>query len=242
VLQLPFDPIARSREVERLVMCGSRRRYYRFRYSRHYGGIVTADATGCNLLCAYCWNYRRNLNPEGMGSLYPPEGVAEKLLQIAQRKGVNLFRISGAEPVLGQNSMDHLVMVIEEIGSSFILETNGIMLGYMPKLADQLKSLDVSVRVAIKGWNELSFERITGADGKAFRYQIAALEELSRRGITVWPAIMSDLFGEDGQRKIRAKLREAGIEKIELEELNRYPFVLENLRKRGVEIVREGNM
>jgi uncharacterized Fe-S cluster-containing radical SAM superfamily protein len=237
VLQLPFDPIARSREVERLVMCGSSRRYYRFRYSRHYGGIVTADAIGCDLLCAYCWNYQRNLNPEGLGSLYPPEEVAEKLLQIARKKGVNLFRISGAEPVLGQNSMDHLVRVIKKIGSSFILETNGIMLGYTPELADRLKGLDVSIRVAIKGWNELSFERITGAEGKAFRYQLAALEELSRRGITVWPAVMSDLFGEEGIRQIRAALGGAGVEKIEMEELIRYPFVMENLRKRGVEIV-----
>jgi uncharacterized Fe-S cluster-containing radical SAM superfamily protein len=241
VLELPFDPIARSHDVERLVMCGPARRYYRFRYSGHYGGIVTADATGCNLLCAYCWNYKRNLNPEGLGRLRPPEEVAEKLHQIAQRKDFDLFRISGAEPILGPASMQHLVGVIEGVGSSFILETNGIMLGHSPELADQLKGLDaiVSVRVAIKGWDERSFERITGGEGKAFRYQLAALEELSGRGIDVWPAVMFDLFGEDGLREIRAKLREIGIEKIELEELIRYPFVMENLRRREVEIIGE---
>lgn len=61
----PFNPFSRTRQVEGLVMEGSRRRYYRFRASGHCGGIVTADATGCNLLCAYCWNYKRNLKPEG---------------------------------------------------------------------------------------------------------------------------------------------------------------------------------
>ena len=42
----PFDPFVRASEVEKIVMEGSRRKYYRFRYSRHYGGIVTADAVG----------------------------------------------------------------------------------------------------------------------------------------------------------------------------------------------------
>ena len=60
---LPFDPIQRSREVEQIVMYDDKRMYYRFRFANFYGGIVTADAIGCNLLCAYCWNYSRNLNP-----------------------------------------------------------------------------------------------------------------------------------------------------------------------------------
>ena len=63
-LSMPFDPIQRSREVEQIVMKGDKRRYYRFRFAKFYGGIITADALGCNLLCAYCWNYSRNLNPQ----------------------------------------------------------------------------------------------------------------------------------------------------------------------------------
>ena len=53
----PFDPIQRSKDIESLVMQGNARHYYRFRYAKFYGSIVTADAVGCNLLCAYCWNY-----------------------------------------------------------------------------------------------------------------------------------------------------------------------------------------
>lgn len=135
MMQKPFDPFERASEVEKIVMQGSRRKYYRFRYSRHYGGIVTADAVGCNILCAYCWK---------------------------------------------------------------------------------------------------SFESITGSDGSAFRYQLIALKELTQRGITVWPAIVIDVFGDEGARQIRKQVAEIGLD-VEMEELNRYPFVMDNLRKRDVE-------
>jgi len=231
----PFDPFERASKIEKIVMDGRRRKYYRFRYSRHYGGIVTADAVGCNILCAYCWNYSRNQNPEKFGTYYSPEDVAVKLLKIARKKGVDLFRVSGAESVLGRRSMEHLVEVVKGVNSPFVLETNGLLFGWMPELADMLKGLEISVRVAVKGWDENSFERITGATGRAFRYQLVALEELSKRGIKVWPAIMLDVFGEEGTRRIRDLLAEIGLE-VETEELNRYPFVMENLKKRGVEV------
>jgi uncharacterized Fe-S cluster-containing radical SAM superfamily protein len=231
----PFDPFVRASEVENIVMEGSRRKYYRFRYSRHYGGIVTADAVGCNILCAYCWNYFRNQDPKKVGTYYFPAEVADRLLKIARKKGVKLFRVSGAEPVLGRKSMEHLIDVVKCVDSPFILETNGLLLGYMPELADMLEGLDITVRVAIKGWNEKSFERITGADGSAFRYQLIALKELTQRDITVWPAIMIDVFGDEGARQIKERVAEIGLE-VEMEELNRYPFVMDNLKKRGIEV------
>lgn len=77
--------------------------------------------------------------------------------------------------------MEHLAKVMELVGSEFILETNGVMLGYMPELADSLEGLNVSVRTTIKGWDERNFEVITGSKGEYFKYQIAALEELMKR-------------------------------------------------------------
>ena len=232
--QSPFDPIERSSEIENIVMRNSSRRYYRFRHSGHYGGIVTADAVGCNLLCAYCWNYQRNQLPGSYGSYYTPEKVAEKLLKISSKKGISLFRISGAEPVLGRRSMEHLVEIVKLIDSRFVLETNGLILGHMPELADMLRGLDISVRVAVKGWDERSFERITGALGKAFWYQLTAVSELSRREVDVWPAVMYDIFGKEGLEQIENLLREIGVSKVEREDLERYPFVMNNLRKRGI--------
>ena len=231
----PFDPFERASEIEKIVRHGCRRKYYRFRYSRHYGGIATADAVGCNILCAYCWNYSRNQNPGEVGVFYSPGEVADRLLKIAKKKGVELFRVSGAEPVLGKRSMEHLVEVVRGVSSLFILETNGLLFGRMPELADRLKGLDVSVRVAVKGWDEQSFERITGASGIGFRYQLEGLKELSKRGIAVWPAVMADVFGAEGINRIGGILADIGLE-VETEELNRYTFVMENLKKRGLEV------
>ena len=97
-------------------MRNGKRKYYRFRYTRYYGGIVTADTVGCDLLCAYCWNYFKNLRPEKYGEFYSPEQVAERLLKITRAKNCYLFRISGAEPILGKESAKHVAEVIAYTG------------------------------------------------------------------------------------------------------------------------------
>ena len=232
MLELPFNPVERAREVERIVMHDGKRKYYRFRYTRYYGGIVTADTVGCDLLCAYCWNYFKNLRPEKYGEFYSLKEVAERLLKIARRKNCNLFRISGAEPILGEESAKHVAEVIARVGGEFILETNGLMLGYSPELADFFVGLNVVVRVTVKGWDEESFERITGAKGEFFRYQLKALEVLAEKGIPFWVAVMYDVFGEEGVKALRKRLPVPC--RIEYEYLEAYPFVLENLKKRGI--------
>ena len=234
MLSLPFNPVERAREVERIVMRDGKRKYYRFRYTRYYGGIVTADTVGCDLLCAYCWNYFKNLRPEKYGEFYSPKEVAERLLKIARAKNCYLFRISGAEPVLGKESAKHIAEVIAYTGGEFILETNGLMFGYSPELVDLFKGLNVMVRVTIKGWDEKSFEKITGARGEYFHYQLKALEALAEKGVPFWVAVMYDVFGEDGVKALEEKLPVSC--RIEYEYLETYPFVLENLRKRGIKL------
>lgn len=229
-----FNPIERAREIEKIVMKGNKRKYYRFRYTRYYGGIVTADTVGCNLLCAYCWNYFKNLHPERYGGFYSPEEVANRLLSIARAKGCYLFRISGAEPILGEKSAKHTAEVISKVGGEFILETNGLMFGYSPELSDYFKGLNVTVRLTVKGWDEESFERITGARGEFFRYQLKAIEALAERGIPFWVAVMYDVFGEEGVEILREKLPVPC--RIEYEFLETYPFVLENLKRRGIKL------
>jgi len=97
-MNFPFNPVERSKEVETIVMQGDKRLYYRFRPASYYGGIATADAVGCSFLCAYCWNYFRNLNPAQFKKFYSSHQVASRLLNIARKKSFKLFRISGAEP------------------------------------------------------------------------------------------------------------------------------------------------
>jgi uncharacterized Fe-S cluster-containing radical SAM superfamily protein len=241
-LSLPLDPIRRSEEAEKLVMRGESRTYYKFRAAPYYGGIATADAVGCSFLCAYCWNYGRNENPSHFGNFHSPKAVADKLLEISRRRNFHLFRITGSEPILGEASFQHLLKVVEIVfqespNAKFILETNGLMLGYREDFADQLKFRNLLIRIAVKGVDPGSFEKIAGVQREFFTYPLLALKNLARRGIRAWPAVMEDLFSEAEINELRKTLRENEIiAELELECLEPYPFVLENMRKRGLSI------
>lgn len=245
MLNLPFDPLKRASEVEALVMEGLARKYYRFRPAKYYGGIATADLVGCCLLCAYCWNYGRNLHPEKSRERYHSPGeVAQKLLGITKRRGFNKVRLSGAEPILGEQSLEHFYQLLEAVSKAnlrlnFILETNGLLFGCKPEFVSRLAKFDkLEVRVALKGWDEESFQRISGARGEFFELPLKGLKYLLGKGINAWPAIMYETFGPDGIGRINKKLREFEIEpeELEIEYLEAYPFVLENLKKRSISL------
>jgi len=239
-LKFPFEPIKRAREVEKIVMKGNSRLYYRFRPAPYYGGIATADAIGCSFLCAYCWNYDRNLNPERFGKFFSPEAVASNLLRIAEEKSFSLLRVTGSEPILGEVSFKHLIEVIKAVFKKnarfkFVIETNGLVLGYRSDLIKYLKFPNLRVRIAIKGVDEKSFESITGAKKDFFIYPIRAVKELQKGHIKAWPAVMRDLFKDSEIESLKDILRKEGIKgDIELEELERYTFVLDNMKKREV--------
>jgi uncharacterized Fe-S cluster-containing radical SAM superfamily protein len=242
-MEIPFNPIERAKEVESVVVNEEKRKYYRFRYANYYGGIVTADTIGCCFLCAYCWNYFRNLNFEHAGKFYSPSDVVNNLLKISSRKNCERFRISGAEPILGEKSFSHLEKILELLKQEvdnleFIIETNGLILGYKTELIEKLKKYKefVFVRISLKGWDETSFEKISGAKRDFFIYPIKALRILKEEGIEAWPAVMYDIFKDNGLRKIKEILkREIGSDEVEIEYLEAYPFVVENLKRRGIE-------
>ena len=245
MLSLPFDPLIRAREVEELVMEGLARKYYRFRPARYYGGIATADLVGCPFLCAYCWNYARNLHPElSRDRYYSPDEVAKRLLAIMKRKRFNKVRLSGAEPILGEQSFEHLYKVLEGIYKAnpmcdFILETNGLLIGCEERFVQELSHFErLQVRVSLKGFDEESFEAISGSNRKYFDLPIKGLKDLIGNGINAWPAIMYEIFGPEGMGKINKTLMEYGIrpEELEIEYLEPYPFVLENLNKRSISL------
>lgn len=239
---MPFDPIEHSAKIEKIVMSGSKRRYHRFRAAPYYGGIATADALGCNLLCAYCWNYFRNLHPDRSGRFYSPKEVAGNLLRIAQKKHFHLYRMTGSEPILGEASLEHFAEIHRLVAEGdpqcrFVLETNGLMLGYEPGFIKRLNPAGLMVRVAIKGVDGNSFEKITGAKGEFLKYQIEAVKLLEEAGIDTWPALMGDLFSDPEIKKLQNLLKLQGISaELEIERLEKYPYVMEQLRKRGIEI------
>lgn len=243
-LDFPFDPLRRAEEVERLVLKGGKRLYYRFRPAPYYGGIATADAIGCSFLCAYCWNYSRNLDPARYGRYYSSQDVASILLKIAAKRSFRRFRITGSEPILGEESLEHFREVVELVSderphSVFILETNGLFLGYRSELIERLKSGNLWTRIALKGVDENSFENITGARKEFFDYPLQALKEMEKKRMKVWPAVMGALFTADEVSRLENILSEQGIKaSLEEEILEDYPFVLDNMRRRKVRVKR----
>jgi len=238
----PLDPIKRLTEMEAIVQKNGKRAYYRFRPAPYYGGVSTADAVGCSFLCPFCWNYSRNRDPGGSLEFYSPKDVAKKLLDIAGKNRFNRFRISGAEPILGPNSLDHLVevlrlVIIEMPNAVFIVETNGFLLGWKPELISKLRLRNIQVRVSVKGVNEQSFEILSGVDRKYFYYPLIALREMRKEGIEAWPALMNLYFTEDIIKKFEGFLENYGIHAhLEREQLEAYGFVLRNMNNRGLKV------
>ncbi len=232
-----YDPVELGRKVEKAVCEGLKRRYYRFRADRWYGGIATADCCGCNLRCVFCWsNYPRD-NPSKTGKFYEPVEVAKRLTSIADKRGFKQLRISGNEPTLCKN---HLLAVLEGIEEKyvFILETNGILIGYDKKYARGLARFNnIHVRVSLKGASPDEFARLTGAKPEGFELQLRALENLLDAGVSCHPACMLSFSSKESvERLIRrlAEIDKALVEEFEPEEVILYPHVIKRLRKAGV--------
>ena len=240
MIGLPFDPIKRAQEIEAIVMQDTQRKYHRFRPAPYYGGIATADAVGCCFLCAYCWSYFRIVEPQKHGKFYSPEAVADNLLNIVKRKGFKYVRVTGCEPILGVRSLEHLVKVIDKTlktkkDLTFILETNGLLLGFYPDFIGRLAIPRLSIRVALKGWDPDSFQKITGAEKDYFAYSIIGIKKMLEIGLDAWPAVMFDVFGEEGVRALKTQMHKQGLKcRIETEKLEKYPYVMDNIYKRGV--------
>lgn len=232
-----YDPLALSREIETLVTKNEngemKRKYYRFRLAKFYGGIASADCVGCNLRCVYCWS--NDLAREGkIGKFYDPEEVSLKLIGIAKKFGFEQVRITGNEPTI---SREHLISVLEKIPSelTFILETNGILLGMDEKYVKELKRFkNLYVRISLKGCDEKEFSRLTGAKAEAFKLQLKALEYCVAHEIPCHPAILIDLVNKEKLPLLEKRLKEIDEnlpKKIEFEHLIIYPHVAERLKK-----------
>jgi len=233
-----YDPVKLSKGLKGVVCRGVDRKYYRFRGGRWYGGIATADCVGCNLRCVFCWGWQVRDNPARAGFWCTPDEVAEKLAGIARRRGYTQVRISGNEPTLCR---EHLLAVLDRLegsGLTFILETNGILIGHDPSYARDLSKYDfVHVRVSLKGTNSEEFAKLTGARPEAFELQIRALENLLDYGVSAHPAVMLS-FSEPGSvEKLKERLAEIDprlLEGFEEEYVFLYPHVVKQLKKAGV--------
>ncbi len=227
-----YDPLELSKKTEEIVADGNKRKYYRFRATRFYGGIATADAVGCNLRCTFCWSGNVVWKAEKVGQFYLPHEVAKTLDQIARSKGYDKIRISGGEPTIGR---EHLIELLDIINPAllFILETNGILLGSDETYVKELSRFhNLHVRVCLKGCSPKEFSWLTGAKN-GFEYQLKALENLRDKGMSFNIALVS-VRGDT--QSLFNKLREMGLGNImvEEEEITLYPPVKKRLEKAGM--------
>ena len=223
-----YDPIDLSKKTETIVTSGDFKKYYRFRPTGFYGGIATADTVGCNLRCKFCWSGNSVWNSKNTGEFYSSEKVANELHNIAKRKGYRQLRVSGGEPTIGR---EHLIKLLKNINTSylFILETNGILLGFDKTYVDDISGFkNLHVRVCLKGIDSQEFCMLTGAK-VGFEYQIKALEYLRDKKMSFNIAIVSV---KKDKKQFLDKLVEIGLEKImiEDEEITLYPLVKKRLK------------
>lgn len=232
-----YDPVEKAAAVAQIVCQGERRKYYRFRASRFYGGIATADCLGCNLRCLFCWSWRQGGRPEAYGRFYSPQEVADKLVAIARKKGFDQVRTSGNEPTLCR---EHLLKVLQHIPQDlhFILETNGILLGFDASYAQALAAFpNLHVRVSLKSASEEEFSRLTGAGSEGFDLQLAALKNLLMAGVAVHPAVMVSFSSDCNIDVLRERLAQISpaFADFEVEEVVLYGDTEKRLQKAGLE-------
>jgi len=225
-----YDPIELSKKIEKIVVENNLKKYYRFRPTGFYGGIATADTVGCNLRCKFCWSSNSVWNAGSIGEFYSSEEVADTLQSIADKKGYRQLRISGGEPTIGKQ---HLIDVLENIKTKylFILETNGILLGYDKKYIEDLSGFEhLHVRVCLKGADSEEFSLFTGAK-KGFEYQMKALQYLREKQMNFNIALVST--HKEKKQHFFQRLVEMGLKKvmIEEEEIKLYPMVRKRLQK-----------
>jgi len=231
-----YDPVEIAEVTGKTLCKNDRRKYYRFRPARFYGGISTADCVGCCLRCVFCWSWNIVARPEEHGNFYTPEEVARRLINIARKKRLNQMRISGNEPTLCR---EHLINVLKLIPKDyiFILETNGILIGNDRTYAEELSHFhNLYVRVSLKGTCEEEFSRLTGSVPEGFQLQLRALEFLRDCEVRVHPACMISFSPRENIMALKKRLLaiDPAFEDFEVEELILYPAVLERLKTRDI--------
>jgi uncharacterized Fe-S cluster-containing radical SAM superfamily protein len=92
------------------------------------------------------------------------------------------------------------------------------------------------VRVSLKGCNEEEFLKLTGAHPRGFALQLKALENLSRAGVNVQPAVMVSFSPAGAVEALRARLGkiDRAFQDIEVEEVAFWGDVEQRLIKANI--------
>jgi uncharacterized Fe-S cluster-containing radical SAM superfamily protein len=236
----PFDPIARAKEIERIVSENTRRKYYRVsRPGRWYGGIASADCCGCNLQCVFCWSDKPRENPDKYGKLCTAEQVSERLIQCARDHNYRLVRISGNEPTIAKEHLLKIIRIINKTKLLFILETNGTLLdeAFVQELA---KFRNLHVRVSLKGTNPEEFSMLTGAIPETFERIMDSLSLLNEYQVDFNLAVMLSFSPDKNLVLLKQRIQDIAsdiMNDFEEEYVILYPHVKGKIKKAGIELL-----
>lgn len=225
--------------VTRVGSEGQEKKYYRVRPARWYGGIVTADCVGCGLTCRFCWvSDAVMFHPAEVGKFYTPKRIANALVTLARKRGLNQLRVSGGEPAIGKSHLLQLLNQLQGKGYLFILETNGILIAYDEGYAKDLSKYNfIHVRVSLKGCNEQEFVMLTGAKPEGYTLQLKSLQNLTEAGVSCHSSVMASFSPRKSINKLIERLGQISsnlAEDIEIEELILYPHVINRIQKYGL--------
>lgn len=244
-----YDPVKLAEEVKKRITKNQGdvelRLYYRFRCDRWYGGIATGDVMGCNLNCVFCWSYSFR-NRYDRGFYLSPREAFRRLRDLQSRRGLRRVRLSGGEPTIGRSHLLELLKLYSSYDDTvFVVETNGILIGYDESYAKELARFDnIVVRVSFKGVEESEFHRLTGAKPEAFELQFRALENLMNAGLEpgreVYPAAMIGFSRDEAIRGFLERLKKIhpSFTDVDWEYVFLYPSVKERLRSLGIKPLR----
>lgn len=172
------------------------------------------------------------------GKFYAPQQVFDQIVKIAKKRGYYMLRVSGGEPTISRNHLLQLLELVEQTGYTFILETNGILIGTNKKYAKELsKYSNIHVRVSIKGCTPDEFSRLTGAKPNGFDLQLNSLKNLLDAGVSCHPAVMLSFSSKENFLRLVDELKEIDsrlVARLEEEYVILYPHVIELLKKNRI--------
>lgn len=240
----PFDPIKIAEKIEKAVCIDDKKKYYCFRITpqNYRVGVATGYTVGCCLQCIFCWANETRDNIEKTSAFYSPDEVFDRLADLVrEKKQINQIRISDGEPTIGKSHLLKLLELTERSNiGKFILETNGILLGYDSNYVKSLAQFKkLYVRLSLKAGTPSDFTHKTGAIPEAFEFPFEAIRKLIKHSISFNVAAMSadPRFMSPTERiSLIAKL--AGIDpglvlKLEEEMVILFPTTMDRLKVSG---------
>ena len=229
-----YDPIALAAATEKVVVRGNQRKYVQLgRRLRFYGGSISATEVGCNLRCKFCFSDKPVWKPGRVGKFYTPQAVFDGLDRAAQKYNTKIISASASEGTIGQQHLMELLALVDQSEYTYVLETNGMILGTDSQYVRALKRFkNLHVRVSMKGCNSEEFHKLTGAKKSAYDLPFKALEMLIQEGISC-NACLSVSFSDDEAIKVtKRRLYELWpglLKSLELEKIKLFPKVRQRL-------------